>query len=242
MNRRLGSSLSITTSATSVAHPARATLASARLSVIGPVGLSAPESPSQTSSATAAGAAEKEVGWKARRDQLIRQIEAAFAHIERGNGLSLHEAAAFEGTDHCTAEERARAWALDTETRWQDIPDSSLEECLDRWAFDDEGFRFHLPAYLRWHLRHPRGRPPAGGVSLFLHLSVTGHKPKDRLRCECSFDRFTLEQKRVIARFLEFMALEVHEHVSAASATEQDAQVADFAERAWQSYWFKFSQ
>ena len=175
-------------------------------------------------------------------EELIRDIEAAFRDVQRGRGLTLHEAAEFEGTDYCTAEERARVRALDPETRWQDIPDSSLEECLDRWAFDDEGFRFHLPAYLRWHLRHPRGRPPACGVSLFLQLSVTGHKPKDRLRCECSFDRFTLEQKRVIARFLEFMALEVHEHGPAASATEQDAQVADLAERAWQSYWFKFSQ
>jgi hypothetical protein len=176
------------------------------------------------------------------REQLIQQIEAAFADIERGNGLTLHEAAAFEGTDHCSTQERARARALDPETRWQDIPDSSLEECLDRWAFDDEGFRFHLPAYLRWHLRHPGGRPPACGVSLFLQLTVTGHKPKDRLRSECSFDRFTLEQKRVIAHFLEVMALEVHEHGPAASATQQDALVADWAERAWQSYWFRFSQ
>jgi hypothetical protein len=87
------------------------------------------------------------------REQLIQQIEAAFTDIERGNGLTLHEAAAFEGTDYCTAEERARVRALDPERRWQDIPDSALEECQDRWSFDDEGFRFHLPAYLRWHLR-----------------------------------------------------------------------------------------
>jgi hypothetical protein len=210
--------------------------------LFGKLGLSAPESPSQTSSAAAAGTSETQPDWKARREQLIRDIEAAFRDVQRGQGLTLHEAVAFEGTDHCSAEERARARVLDPETRWQDIPDSSLEECLDRWAFDDEGFRFHLPAYLRWYLRHPRGQPPACGVSLFLQLSVTGHKPKDRLRCECSFDRFTPEQKRVIARFLEFRALEVHEHGPTASATEQDAQAADLAERAWQSYWFKFSQ
>jgi hypothetical protein len=172
--------------------------------------------------------------------KLIWDIEAAFGSVERGAGLTLHEAAAFEGNDYCTAEERARVRALDAETRWQDIADSALEECLDRWAFDDEGFRFHLPAYLRWHLRHPRGLLPGRGALLILQLSVTGHKAKDRLSCEQSFDRFTLEQKRVMTRFLEFMALEACDSGPAAPATRQDAEFADWAQRAWQSYWFKF--
>ena len=89
-------------------------------------------------------------------DQLIRDLELAFEGLERGNASTLHEAVAFEGTDHGTPEERARVRACDPETRWQDIPDSSLMECIDRWAWDEEGFRFHLPAYMRWHLRHPR--------------------------------------------------------------------------------------
>jgi hypothetical protein len=175
------------------------------------------------------------------REQLIQRIEVAFADVELGNGLTLHEAVAFEGTDNCTAEERARVRARDPWLRWQDIPDTALEECLDRWDYDEEGSRFHLPAYLRWHLRHPRGLLPGCGALLFLQLSVTGHKPKDRLCCEQSFDRFTLEQKRVIARFLEFMALEACDAGPAASTTKQDAEFADWAERAWQSYWFKFS-
>ena len=174
-------------------------------------------------------------------EALIQDIEVAFGSVGRGAGLTLHEAAAFEGNDYCTAEERARVRALDPETRWQDIPDTALEECEDRWSFDEEGFRFHLPAYMRWHLRHPRGLLPGCGALLFLQLSVTGHKPKDRLCCEQSFDRFTLEQKRVITRFLEFMALEACDSGPAASATRQDAEFADWAERAWQSYWFKFS-
>ncbi len=176
------------------------------------------------------------------REQLIQRIETAFADVELGNGLTLHEARAFEGTDYCTPEERARVRARDPWLRWQDIPDVALEECLDGWACDEEGFRFHLPAYLRWHVRHPRQLPPHCGILLFLHLSVTGHKPKDRLRSEQSFDRFTLEQKCVIACFLEFMAMEANDSGPAASATRQDAELAEWAELAWQSYWFKFSQ
>ena len=176
-----------------------------------------------------------------RRNQLIRDIEAAFRDVDRGHGPTLHEAVAFEGTDYCTAEERAYVRALDPETRWQDIPDAALKECVDRWAFDDEGFRFHLPAYLRWHLRHLRGLPPGCGGMLFLQLSITGHKPQDRLCSERSFDRFPLEQKRVIARFLEFMALEGGSSSPATGATELDAQIAQDAERAWQTYWFQFS-
>ena len=33
------------------------------------------------------------------REQLIQQTEAAFADVERGNALTLHEAAEFEGND-----------------------------------------------------------------------------------------------------------------------------------------------
>ena len=168
-------------------------------------------------------------GFVTTSEQLIRDIEAAFATVSRGTGATLHEAAAFEGTDYASAEERARVRAFDTETRWQDIPDSALEACADRFACDEEGFRYHLPAYMRWHLRHPEGFGSSRGVVLFALLSVWGHKHKERLRSEQSFDRFTLEQKHVVARFVEWMALEAG-----------DADLRYLAEQAWQSYWHKF--
>ena len=158
------------------------------------------------------------------REKLIEQIEAAFADIERGNGLTLHEAAAFEGNDYCTAEERARVRALDPETRWQDIPDTALEECEDRWSCDEEGFRFHLPAYMRWHLRKPPERDLLRGGLLYFTLSPAGGTEDAG-----SWEVFTLEQKRVIARFLEFMA-------SDGGPLAQDARLT------LRSYWFKFSQ
>ena len=162
------------------------------------------------------------------RDQLIRDIEAAFATVERGAGLTLHEAAAFEGTDYCTAEERARVRALDPETRWQDIPDSALEECLDLWACDDAVFRFHLPAYLRWYLRHVEELGVFRGGLLYDLLSPGHFDVDDRAGWERSWDFYTLEQKGVIARFLEYIALEVADHRQA-------------ARRTWRCYWHQFS-
>jgi hypothetical protein len=158
-----------------------------------------------------------------RRDQLVRDIEAAFRDVQRGNGLTLHEAAEFEGNDYCTAEERARVRALDPETRWQDIPDTALEECEDRWSCDEEGFRFHLPAYMRWHLRKPPERDFLRGGLLYFQLSPAGGTEE-----EGDWEVFTLEQKRVIARFLEFVAGD-------GGPLAQDAWLT------WRSYWYKFS-
>jgi len=209
--------------------------------LFGKLGLEEPPGSAQGPAAGTA-VAKDEIALNARRDQLIRDIEEAFRSVERGAGLTLHEAAEFEGNDYCTAEERVRVRALDPETRWQDIPDSALEECVDRWAFDEEGLRYHLPAYMRWHVRHPEGLLPHWGGMLFWQLRLMDHKEKERARWERCWGKYTLEQKRVIARFLEFMALEARQHGPDASATEQDTQIAELAERAWRSYWFKFSQ
>lgn len=164
-------------------------------------------------------------------EQLIAEIEAAFDGVRLGGGATLHEAVAFEGTDYATPEKRQRVRALDPQTRWQDIPDSSLEQCEHFFAVDEEGFRFHLPAYMRWLLRHPRGLPRYAGGGLLNQLWLSGHKPKDRLRAEQDFDKFTPVQKRLIARFLEFMALE-----------SADPYITDLARQVWESYWFKFAE
>ena len=162
-------------------------------------------------------------------DQLIRDIEAAFASVELGAGLTLHEAAAFEGTDYCTAEERASVRALDPWLRWQDIPDSALEDCEDQWSFDEEGFNFHLPAYMRWHLRKPPGPDPFRGGLLCFQLQPFGNTAKARKQWEQSWDNYTPAQRHVIARFLEFVAFAGGHHAV-------DAQLA------WESFWHKFTK
>lgn len=166
---------------------------------------------------------------EAERQRLRREIESAFATVERGAGLTLHEAKEFEGTDYCTAEERAAFRALDPWTRWQDIPDAALDDCEDQWCWDDEGFRFHLPAYMRWHLHRQQGLDTSRGSLLYFHFQPFGNTPKALKQWERSWDVFTPEQKRVIARFLEFVAASDGHH-------QQDAEMS------LRSFWRKFSQ
>jgi hypothetical protein len=161
-------------------------------------------------------------------DQLIRDIEAAFCRVALGDGFTLHEGPAFEGNDYCTAEERASVRASDPETCWQDIPDASLWECAELWGFDEEGVRYHLPAYMRWHVRNPPGPNAPRSVFLYDQLTFT-HQEGKRVFWELGWDIYTREQKRVIARFLEFIVRE-------------GGPFAHAARVAWQSYWHKFSQ
>lgn len=54
---------------------------------------------------------------------------------------------------------------MDTELRWQDIPDEKLERLADTLAFlDAKGLRFYLPRFMLYALEH-EGRPDDTGVS-----------------------------------------------------------------------------
>jgi len=56
------------------------------------------------------------------RAALIAEIECAFGDVQRGNGITLHQARALD--DYRNEQEQAEARKSDTDTRWQHIPDS----------------------------------------------------------------------------------------------------------------------
>jgi hypothetical protein len=56
-------------------------------------------------------------------DNVKNVIRKAFKDVTRSNGISLHEAEALD--DHASAEDRAKARALDTEENWWDLPSRS---------------------------------------------------------------------------------------------------------------------
>src|SRR4051794_10621110 len=90
------------------------------------------------------------------RQQLLDDIEAAFGDVRLGEGVSLHQARAID--DYKGADEIAEARKLDTEERWQDISDATIDELSDTLTFlDADGFRFYIPRFIVYVLTDASG-------------------------------------------------------------------------------------
>ncbi|MEA3150171.1 MAG: hypothetical protein QOD56_1110 [Gammaproteobacteria bacterium] len=89
---------------------------------------------------------------------LIERIEEAFREVPRGE-IGIREAAAmdarlYEGGLHEHKARYARARAADIEENWQDIPDEVLAAGNAVFTYlDDAGFKFVMPAVMRWSLK-----------------------------------------------------------------------------------------
>src|SRR6185369_1468871 len=84
---------------------------------------------------------------------VVRRIERAFSGVRLGEGVSLREADVID--DYGTDAERKKARAQDEQHDWKRIPDDLISHynwCLS--FFDAQGMRFHLPAYMRFTIRH----------------------------------------------------------------------------------------
>jgi hypothetical protein len=86
--------------------------------------------------------------------RLLQRIASAFAGVPRPK-ITRHVAMAIDD-DWVVPPERA--WelaALDTEQDWTEVTDGAIEQCHTYFAFSDaEGWRFYLPAYISYYLRH----------------------------------------------------------------------------------------
>ena len=89
---------------------------------------------------------------------LMEKIERAFQVVPRGE-IGIREAAAmdarlYEGGLHEDKKRYARARAADIEEKWQDISNELLVADNAVFAYlDDAGFKFVLPAVMRWSLK-----------------------------------------------------------------------------------------
>lgn len=79
--------------------------------------------------------------------ELIARIRKAFAEVKLGNGIGLWQA---QGLDNYASEEKCAQYReKDEKDDWSQIPVNDLNHCNSSLCFfDDEGMRFHLPAYL----------------------------------------------------------------------------------------------
>lgn len=134
--------------------------------------------------------------------ELIIAIESAFKDVKRGKGITLHQAQADD--DRLTPEEQLEARRLDTETCWQDIPDAIMKKIEVPFGFlDSEGFRYYLPAYMRFITRH---LDLFAGDMIFYHLvpttSTQGEKPTWSVEGKVRHLDLNREQCKVVADFL----------------------------------------
>lgn len=162
------------------------------------------------------------------RQALIAEIERAFDGVARGNGITLHQARVRDDSISTGAgeKEEAEARKLDTDTRWQDVPDSWMAELGDDLIFisDPEGFRYYVPAFMIWTLRNygDVGYQAEDQVAWVLGQEPTGRDAQDR----CGL--LSPVQKKAIAHFLQMYV---------GFADEFDAPVA---QRALDEYWNQF--
>lgn len=103
-------------------------------------------------------------------ENAVNQIANAFANVSLGNGVSLREPDVID--DYGTDDERAAARKQDELHDWQRIPDEDIENHSFALCFmDDDGLRFHLPAYMCFTLRRYRESKSMSTDSTIYRLS-----------------------------------------------------------------------
>lgn len=138
--------------------------------------------------------------------ELIAEITAAFDSVSREDGTTLHEAAAID--DRNSERERQAARKLDVEQRWQDVPDDDIFACCSTIPLmDDKGFRYYIPAFMVYALRHWQDDPKYIRDSCefnLLHESQKSLRKSDPSSIVAKYG-FTDAQCRAITRFLQFV-------------------------------------
>jgi hypothetical protein len=160
-------------------------------------------------------------------EELICEIETAFAGVRREDGITLHEARIIDACGSDRQQRKARA--KDIDTRWQDVPDEEIENHGEALCYlDIKGFRYYLPAYMRWSIKHYRT-----SASLSKDAPIYALTPwaegKVRAWQEERWSVFSLEQCRAILKYLRFMAEESEGYAD-----------ADAAQQAINWYWNRY--
>jgi hypothetical protein len=146
----------------------------------------------------------REVTMEAEVRAIVEEIRSAFAGVPRG-AITIHEAEVIDvyGTDA----RRRRARLLDTEDRWDEVPDPAIEECTTALCYlDPEGWRFYLPAYMVWTLHHFRTTSSMVRDQTIYALDLSLHDPGVREHQVQRFQVLDGPQSRAVCRFLRYMA------------------------------------
>ncbi len=150
---------------------------------------------------------------RTRRDQLIAEIQNVFKDVELGDGITLCEAEVVD--NYGTQEERARAREIDQDIHWSQVDLEEIDPgCTALHFVDPAGFRFYLPAYMEYTLKHGFS-DIFGGVSTdslnheFAIYQLNASMYKSSEECEAvkaNYANFSRCERVCIARFLALYA------------------------------------
>jgi hypothetical protein len=114
--------------------------------------------------------------------ELLRHLEFAFAGVQLGNGVSLHQTIAIDERE--MGESEAYLRSKDEQHDWRKlIDDPELYEVVGIGGpafFDAEGLRFHTPAYLSSFVKQPRRASETGAFEFFIYALTSVDDPDDR--------------------------------------------------------------
>lgn len=104
---------------------------------------------------------------------------------------------------------------------WSQVPETTIQKWTEIPYFTDSGFAFYLPRFIEIALQKWSDESFADAISsLLLNLTVIGKTSKSRTS---KYDALTLEQKKVVASFLNWYIRSVppsHQIVGADEAFE----------------------
>ena len=144
-------------------------------------------------------------------EDVIREIEAAFDGITKPI-TSLRQ---FKLTDEkgmkgeITDKEWKNAGLMRQDTKWQEIPDSEIEECDCLLAhMQPDEFIYYLPAYMRFSVTHYKLPIWKSGVlgSTVFSLYPSSKNKEGYIYQEKQLSLLNEKQKQTIIYFLEFVA------------------------------------
>ncbi len=161
------------------------------------------------------------------REELIKDIEAAFENVLLENGIGVYESVAME--DYTDQEEIERERARDRQSwlNWQDIPDEILSKYYSVLCFvDPQGMKYLLPAFMRFTVKN---FDMSNSLSLDSAIYILDNGLKI---VGGDADFLTKPQKSAIAKFLKFMLVEAGDKYIHAG----------IASRAYEQHWSKYEQ
>lgn len=157
---------------------------------------------------------------------LIEKITIVFDGVQREDGVSLHETYVIDS--YGNEEERAKARAIDNESRWQDVSDEWLESFPDAFPFyDPKGYRYYLPAYLILFLKNFINYKSLTLEFMMYSLQLSSDKSYNHYYLS-RFKLLNQEQSKTICQFLRLIVKYGNEYDN------------KNAEKALKNYWYKF--